>query len=131
MDLQSRTTIPFGDGEYTFALRCRELENLEIACKASISEIATRVIGLRPTMADIKNIITMGLEGGGLPSVQAAALYSRYVDGVPLFRSNDPGAPALVAAQVMEAAWFGVAAVLDDPEGNPGGKPQAEGPTAG
>ena len=78
----------------------------------------------------IKNIILLGLEGGGMPPEQAQAMFDRYVDGQPLYQKDNPSSPARVAAQVMEAAWFGVAEVLEQPSGkDEAGDPQPADPT--
>ena len=115
--LQAQVVLRLGDGEYCFALKCRHIENLERLVGANVSDIAYRVIGLRPSISDIKHIIILGLEGGGMPPEQALAMFDRYVDGRPLFIQDDPSSPALVAAKVMEAAWFGVSEVLAEDQG--------------
>lgn len=107
-DLQSQVVLEFGDRSYTFALKCRQLENLEKAVGAPVSEIAMRVIGFRPSISDIKHIIILGLEGGGTPPEVAQRMFDRYVDGRPLFQRDNPSSPAMIAARVMEAAWFGI-----------------------
>jgi len=117
-NLQAQVVLEMGDGVHTFALKCKQLENLEKAVGATVSEIATRVISFRPSIHDIKHIIILGLEGGGMPPEQSRQFFDRYVDGRPLYSSKDPCSPALVAAQIMEAAWFGVSdIVVDDEEG--------------
>lgn len=113
MNLQASVLLDFGDARYNFALRCREIENLEKITGSSISDIAARVIGFRPYYGDIKNIIILGLEGGGMSPEVAQRMFERYVDGRPLFQKDNPSCPALVAAQVMEAAWFGVPEVME------------------
>lgn len=128
--LQAQVVINFGDQNYVFALRSREIENLEKATGATVADIAYRVIGMRPSFSDIKNIILLGLEGGGMPPEQAQAMFDRYVDGKPLYQKDNPSSPAMVAAQVMEAAWFGVAEVLEQPSGkDEAGDPQPADPT--
>ena len=116
-DLQAQVALEFGDGVYTFALKCRELENLEKAVGASVAEIAYRVIGFRPSIHDIKHIIILGLEGGGAPPEMARKLFERYVDGRPLMQRDNPASPGIIAAQIMEAAWFGVSDLPKDEAG--------------
>lgn len=117
MDLQARIVLPLGDAQYTFALRCRELENLEKAVGLPVADIAVRVVSLRPSIKDIKHIIILGLEGGGTPPEVAHQIFDRYVDGRPLFQRDDPSCPAILAARIMEAAWFGVSDLSSGDEG--------------
>ena len=108
MDLQACVVVPFGDGTYRFALKCRELENLEKAVGMPIADIAYRVIGMRPSILDVKHVILLGLEGGGTPPEVAIQLFNRYVDGRPIMSQNDEFSPGRLIARIMEAAWFGV-----------------------
>lgn len=114
MNLQAQVVLPFADGNYTFALKCRELENLEKAVGASVADIAYRVIGFRPSIVDIKHIIILGLEGGGTPPEVAVKLFERYVDGRPIMQKDNPSSPGILCARIMEAAWFGVSDLLED-----------------
>lgn len=114
MNLQAHTVLDFGDGRYTFALKCRELENLEKIIGMPVADIAFRVIGLRPSYKDIKNIIILGLEGGGMPPEQAQTMFDRYVEGRPLMQRDNISSPAMLAARIMEAAWFGVSDLVDE-----------------
>ena len=62
---------------------------------------------------DVREILRLGLIGGGMKPFEALAMVKRYVEERPLLESM------LVAAAVMQAALAGVP---DDPVG----KPQAE-----
>lgn len=117
MDLQAQVVLPFGDGQYVFALKCRELENLEKAVGAPLADIAYRVIGFRPSIHDVKHIIILGLEGGGMPPEVAKSMFDRYVDGRPIMQKDNPSAPGMLIARIMEAAWFGVSDISEADEG--------------
>lgn len=117
MDLQAQVVLPVGDAHYTFALKCRELENLEKVIGLPVADIAFRVIGLRPSIKDIKHIFILGLEGGGTSPEVAHQMFNRYIDGRPLFQKDNPSCPAMLAARIMEAAWFGVAELVEQEEG--------------
>ena len=119
-DLQARIVHEMGDGVQTFALKCVQLENLEKAVGATIADIAMRVISFRPSILDVRHIIILGLEGGGMPPEQARKFFDRYVDGRPLYQKENPSSPAVVAALIMEAAWFGVSDIKieEDESGN-------------
>lgn len=123
--LQAQVVLTLGDATRTFALKTRQLENLEKEVGATVSEIAYRVVGFRPSIHDIKHIIILGLEGGGMPPEQALKIYDRYCEGRPLYDKNDESSPALIAARVMEAAWFGVEDVVEASEGKEDAAPQA------
>lgn len=107
-NLSAEVVLPWGDGSYLFALRMKQLEHLEKACNASISEIAMRVMALRPHLGEIYQTILLGLEGGGMSPTQAKAMMDRYFDGRPLAGANDEASPLATAAKVMQAAWFGM-----------------------
>lgn len=126
--LQAEVVLELGDRSRTFALKASQIENLEKEVGEPISNIAYRVIGMRPAFKDIKHIIILGLEGAGTPPEEAARLFSRYVEGRPLMDRNDQSCPVLVAARIMEAAWFGIDDILKEEESS--GKPEAEAPPA-
>lgn len=107
-NLSAEIVLPFGDGEHLFALKWKQLEHLEKQCGASITEIAQRVISLRPFLMDVYHVLLLGLEGGGMPPVEAKQFMDRYVEGRPLATPKDPHSPLATAAKVMSAAWFGV-----------------------
>ncbi len=107
-NLSAEVVLPFGEGEHLFALKFKQLEQLEKICGAGITDIATRVISLRPTAADLYNVLLLGLEGGGMAPYLAKQHMERYFDGKPLANPKDPYSPVSIAAQVMAAVWFGV-----------------------
>lgn len=107
-NLSAEVVLPFGDGEHLFALKFKQLEHLEKACDAGISEIANRVISMHPRLNDLYQIILLGLEGGGTPPTQAKAMMDRYFDGRPIAALNDPHSPLATAVKIISAAWFGM-----------------------
>lgn len=107
-NLSAEIVLPFGDGEHLFALKFKQLEQLEKHCEAGIAEIAARLISLRPKLYDIYYVLLLGLEGGGMPPTLAKQFMDRYFVGRPIAASNDPDSPLAVAAKVISAAWFGV-----------------------
>lgn len=108
MNLSAEVILPFGDGNHVFALKGKQIEHLEKACDAGIAEIANRVLSFQPRYNDIRQVITLGLEGGGMPPVQAHQMVERYLDGRPIAALNDPHSPLATAAKIMQAAWFGM-----------------------
>lgn len=116
-NLSAEVVLPFGDGEHLFALKWKQIEHLEKLCDASVSDIASRVIGMRPRLADIRNVILLGLEGGGMPPVQAKQMVERYLEGRPIAAIGDEESPLAIAIKVASAMWFGVEDVTEkDPK---------------
>lgn len=122
-NLSAEIVLPFGDGEHLFALKWKQIEHLEKLCDASVSEIASRVIGMRPRLADIRNVILLGLEGGGMPPVQASQMVERYLDGRPIAGIGDPESPLAVAVKIVSAMWFGVEDIASPGEAQAGESP--------
>lgn len=122
-NLSAEIVLPFGDGEHLFALKWKQIEHLEKLCDASVSEIASRVIGMRPRLADIRNVILLGLEGGGMPPVQALQMVDRYLDGRPIAGIGDDESPLAVAVKVTSAMWFGIEDIVAPGEAQAGESP--------
>lgn len=122
-NLSSEIEIEFGDGKYVFALRLKEIEELQRLCGAGLGEIANRVMLTQSWyVKDIYETIRLGLIGGGMPAVRAREIIEVYVDGRPIASSGDPSSPLLTARAVLMAVYFGVReavkeANLDDDEG--------------
>lgn len=121
-NLSAEVVLPFGDGDHLFALKGKQIEHLQKACNAGFAEIAMRVMALQPRYEDIYHVILLGLEGGGMPSVEAKAFMSRYFDGRPIAAQSDPHSPLTTAAKIIEATWFGVEDI-DSGEARAGGSP--------
>lgn len=107
-NLKAEIILKWGDGEYLFALKGAQIETLEKLCGTGIGEIAHRVLSFKPTYADIKQIIWLGLEGGGMPPVLVKEKVERFIDNQPLAAPEDPSSPLNTAISIMNAAWFGV-----------------------
>lgn len=122
-NLSAEIVLPFGDGEHLFALKWKQIEHLEKLCDASVSEIASRIIGMRPRLADIRNVILLGLEGGGMPPVQALQMVDRYLDGRPIAGIGDDESPLAVAVKVTSAMWFGIEDITAPGEAQAGESP--------
>lgn len=107
-NLSAEVVLSFGDGEHLFAIKGKQLETLEKICDAGISEISHRVLSMVPKYADLYSVILLGLEGGGMPPVEAKQFMDRYFVGRPIAAENDPHSPIRTAAKIMEAVWFGI-----------------------
>jgi len=129
MSANADITFAWADGKnYKFALPIGQLEELQEATGAGPEELLHRLtilpaeqggamesirLGLlRPGPRDLREILRLGLIGGGTKPDRAAIMVSRYVDGRPRLESYLP------ARLVLSAAIVGV-------PGDPVGKSDA------
>lgn len=110
-NLSAEVVLPFGDGEHLFALKFKQLEQLEKVCDSGIGEIAHRLLSLKPNLYDIYYTISLGLEGGGMAPTLINDFMKRYFEGRPIANESDPHSPLITATKVIGAVWFGVADV--------------------
>jgi len=103
-------TFPWADGaEYRFALPLAQLEELQEKCGAGPEAILARLLAGVPHARDLREIIRLGLIGGGAVTPGAAvSLVARYVDARPRAESYMPARAVLMAA---------ISGVPDDPVG--------------
>ena len=107
-NLKAEVTLEWADGEYTFALKAAQIEELEALCKEGIGKIAARMFTrIDFTYKHVRETIRLGLIGGGLSAVEANRLVKAYVDGVPLDAQSDPSSPVKTASAVLQAVYFG------------------------
>lgn len=92
--------LEFGDGEYRFKLGIGEFERLQEKCDAGPPLILERLATQRWLVADIRETIRLGLEGGGTAPAVVMGLVRRYIDGRPLAESL-PVAQAVLLAGIM------------------------------
>ncbi|WP_271528310.1 gene transfer agent family protein [Bradyrhizobium sp. CCBAU 25338] len=94
-------TAFFGDGEHTFRLTKREIEELQIKCGSGIGAIANRIAARNFALADINETIRLALIGGGITPKRAYELIVAYVDGRPLIETHE------LAAKILERTLCG------------------------
>jgi hypothetical protein len=111
------TIFDWADGTYRFALRLRELEELQEKLDCGPMALFKRVKADEWRVGDLRETIRLGLIGGGQKPEQALTLVRRYVDGRPLSEATLP------AMAILAAAIWGVA---DDQPGKSGADGQAE-----
>ena len=114
MTVRAEVTLEFADGEFLFALRARQIEELQAVCKAGFATICKRVDSDDWEYGDLYHTIRLGLIGGGMGAVEAKRKCDAYVDGAPL--AWGPNSPLLIAKSILGAVLMGV------PE-SAGGKP--------
>lgn len=92
-------TLDWGDGTYTFRLGLAEIEELEEKRNKSMFQLA-RV--LHPDrrdarLADILEVLRIGLIGGGMTPVDALGKTRRYVDQRPVDENRDTAYAVILA----------------------------------
>lgn len=121
----------FGGERRKFALKIKQIDELQRLCGAGIGEIIARMHNHTFYVRDVYDTIRLGLIGGGEQDVVAFALCETYVDGRPLARVNDKNSHYLLAKDILGAAFFGLDEVKDAAESVPGGdKKKDETPAA-
>ncbi|MGO1080273.1 gene transfer agent family protein [Inquilinus sp. CA228] len=117
-NIAAEIELSWADGTYLFALKLKQIEELQRLCGAGLGEIAQRLlVERRWRVSDVVETIRLGLIGGGLPAVRARELIDTYVDGHPLADPRDPANHLMTAQAVITAAYFGVAEATEEPEG--------------
>ena len=116
-NLAAEVTLEWGDGEYTFALKAKQIEELEHLCDEGIGRICARVASrIDFKYRHIRETIRLALIGGGMEPVSANRLVATYVDGYPLnpymiapdgSKVEDKRGPVPVAAVILKAVYFG------------------------
>jgi hypothetical protein len=94
----SKITIDFGDGTHDFQLRIGELRELKDKTGAGPMELYQRIVNQKWYVDDCREILRLGLIGGGAKPLDALDLVRRYVEARPLFESISPALTVLVAA---------------------------------
>jgi len=77
-------TLEWADGEYTFRLALKQLEELEERFDRSIFVITERMMTRTATSREIIEVLRLGLIGGGMKPMEALPLVRRYVEERPL-----------------------------------------------
>ena len=119
-------TRPFGDGEHTFRLAIGQWRELQETVNRRRLEIGQPVIGpgvlvqilltLNAWPDDIRDVIRLGLIGGGMKPDRALVLVKRHVENLPFFANS------VLAGEIAQTAMFGP---RDDPAGKePTPKPE-------
>ena len=140
-NLAAEVTLEWADDAYLFALKAKQIEELEHICGEGIGRICARVFGrVDYSYKHLRETIRLGLIGGGTDAVTAKRLVEAYVDGAPIspFKTDkdgvkirdtdgnlvtDPMSSLSVANAILQAVHFGWS---DLPEAPPSG--EASGP---
>lgn len=126
--------LEWADGEYSFALKSAQIEELENISRnfatgkngIGIGAIWARVmVNAEWSKDDLRNIIRLGLIGGGTEPVRANQLCKMYVDDQPISSADGdmtPSSPLAVAQIIFYAAMCGMDGSMDDKSDDEGGE---------
>lgn len=95
-------TLEFADGEYPFRLRMAQLIELDETCGVGPQKMLIEYSEANGRVKWTREIIRLGLIGGGLEPVKASRLVKDYVDERPLMES------LLHAQAILGAAIVGM-----------------------
>ena len=68
---RAEITLEWADGEYLFALKAKQIEEIQSLCKAGFGSVYQRVMKGEWHFGDIYHVIRMALIGGGMGAVEA------------------------------------------------------------
>lgn len=88
----------WADGHYTFRLAIGHWRELRDKTGAGPYELYDRVVRRKWAIDDLREVVRLGLIGGGMAPVEALKLVQRYVDERPLLESVP------VALRIMQAS---------------------------
>jgi len=114
MNTSAEVLLKWGDGEYVFRLRIKEIDELQRVCNAGFGEVAQRIMTGMPYYRDVYDTIRLALIGGGMSPVRAQQLVETYVDQRPLADPSDPSSPLKTAIAIMQAKFFGLSELKGD-----------------
>lgn len=114
-NLKAEIALEWGDGEYLFALKGAQIEELQEKCgKVGLGAIYQRVALGVWFWGDLYHTVRLGLIGGGMGAVEAKRLVDCYMGNdagenrAPLV--NGPNSPLSVAQAVLGAIMVGTEA---------------------
>ncbi|MHC5307509.1 gene transfer agent family protein [Bartonella sp. LJL80] len=104
-NLKAEVVLPFGNGEYLFALKGTQVEELEyLRDKTGFGVIYQRVLLGGWSVGDLYEIIRLGLIGGGMPILEAKRIADTYCVAP---YSGDDTSPESVARAIISAVMTG------------------------
>jgi hypothetical protein len=98
----ARIEIDWADGTHVFRLAFRELIELDEKRQCGPYELLQRIQAGTWRAQDVREVIRIGLIGGGMEPGKALAMTRRYVEEVPDWSTN-----SLIAAAILMAAVAG------------------------
>ena len=112
MSRDGSAILPIGGKDVTVKLAIGEWMKLQEACDAGPQVIVDRLYTEKWKIAEVCEVIRLGLEGGGMNPVEAMHFMKKTVDSQPLVSS------LILAQKILQVAYAGVP---DEPPGKPQG----------
>ena len=100
MSADGSITLKWADSEYIFRLALGQLRELEAKRNAGFAQIFNRIQSENWFVDDLREIIRLGLIGGGLPPLAALNMVENYVDARPKTESILPATLIIMTAMV-------------------------------
>lgn len=123
MTLKGEVTLEWADGEFLFALKGAQIEEMQRVCgDVGFGVIYQRALLGAWFLGDIKHTIRLGLIGGGMDPIEARRKVDAYV--VPPLIAG-PNNPEKLARAILQATMHGVNTIEAPPSGEqqPGADP--------
>lgn len=121
MSLKAEKVIEWADGEYLFALKADQIEELQHVCgNVGFGVIYQRVMLGAWFQSDITNIIRLGLIGGGKGAVEANRLVKMYAKPPYIAGPNNPES---LARAILQLTMHGMEDLDQSGEDKPGESP--------
>lgn len=98
MSRDASISFDFGDGEHKFRLAIGQLRELQEKTGVGPMRLFQRLIDGSWMVDDAREVLRIGLVGGGMRPAEALGLVRRYVDERPLAESQAPAMLVLGAA---------------------------------
>lgn len=105
---KAEIVLEWADGEFLFALKGAQIEELQVLCKSGFGEIVQRVLMGKWYYKDIYETIRLGLIGGKMGAVEAKNKVQFYMSAAPLADPTNPNSPEAVAKAILQAVTFGI-----------------------
>lgn len=97
----------FGDGEHTFALTMPMIIELERKAGVGIGALYQRLMSAQFFLADLSEVIRLGLIGAGTSPADAQHMIDTYATARPVMEI------APLALDIIEARWSGEAVAVE------------------
>jgi len=125
--LKAEITLEWADGEYLFALKGAQIEELEHACgKVGFGVIYQRVMLGAWFWSDLYHTVRLGLIGGGMGAIEAKRLTDFYIGKETNRPLTGPNSPEAVARAVLGASMVGFGDLENPGEGESRGSPASQ-----
>jgi hypothetical protein len=106
-------TEPFADADYVFRMAWGEVVQLQELRDCGPYVVLDRLVTGRWLIQDIREVVRLGLIGGGLKPVEAVKLVRQYIEARPVVESLE------LATRILQAALVGAP---EEPVGTVAGK---------